>query len=494
MLSRQKNKGFTLVELIVSMCILAIVMTELMALLFNASKVYRNGAYEVNLQSEAQQIIQQFEELAIDANSSISDNVTDIVINNNPGNSYKFTLSMNAGKNYGDLFLSVDGSSEQLMGEYVKSISLDMVDYDDASRIRLMIEMENDKYTYNAAKDIYLRNNIGANDIQTSSTVSDACQYSLNVLRFHTYDLEALYGSGLVYVFDEDVHTEYDFTGPTKTELANGTWVGGSYNVKTSSTFNAAANDDKDPQYLVKALKLEADGTYSEQFKIKVYSEKVCFGIDGVGLITIPNTGTDFDNYSSIQGVSLDPGDITSIKYELCGTIKVNDSLVTSNNITIGIALGDSYTLNSNQFNFINQNFVDKDFVIKDLGTVTGSTDLGGTMNNTPGGDICLKVTGGARDINTNQIKLFKTDFKIDVPNNDFICVSKENFTASNSMDIFKDFVKLYGVPYIKVTFSYPNSRTFVLKLYPYPVGNQGSTNTGYEGDVQERFYDIIGL
>ena len=74
MLNLRNEKGFTLVELLVSMCILAIVMTELMALMFNSSKLYKNASFEVSLQSEAQQIIQQFEELAIDADTSVSYN------------------------------------------------------------------------------------------------------------------------------------------------------------------------------------------------------------------------------------------------------------------------------------------------------------------------------------------------------------------------------------------------------------------------------------
>ena len=505
MLMKQRNKGFTLVELLVSMCILAIVMTELMALMFNSSKLYRNGAFEVELQSEAQQIIQQFEELVIDANSSVSYNVTDITITNKaPGSNYKFTLSMNAGKSYGDLYLSVNGGTEQVMGEYVKSVSLDMANYDDASRIRLVLEMENDMYTYSAAKDIYLRNNIGTNDIQISSTVSNACEYALNVLRFHTYKLEDIYGSQYVYVFDQDTHTEYDFTGPTKAQVAAGTWVGGSYQIKTSSTFNAASNDDKGPEYEVQALEpIPGGGGYTEAFKIKVYSEPVMFGFDGAGLITIPNTSTPFYNYYSVQGVSLDPGDITSIKYELCGLIKVNSANVTSNNVTVGIGLGDSYTDNVNQFTFINRNFVDKDFVIKDLGTVTGKTNLSAVMDKSPSGDVCLKVTGTTSDINTNQIKLFSTKYDIDVNNNDFICINEVNYPAGNPV-VFESFIKDYGVPYIKVTFSYPNSRTFVLKLYPYPVGKgelylpptytAQEHNLSYEGEVQERFFDMIGM
>ena len=162
MLSLKSEKGFTLVELLVSMCILAIVMTELMALMFNSSKLYRNGAYEVSLQSEAQQIIQQFEELAIDADTSVSYNEATkvITINNKTGyDSYEVSLSPVSGKDYNDLMLKVNGGTPQIMGEYVKSISLNMANYDNASRVILVVEMENDKYAYNAAKDIYLRNN-----------------------------------------------------------------------------------------------------------------------------------------------------------------------------------------------------------------------------------------------------------------------------------------------------------------------------------------------
>ena len=492
MLIKQSNKGFTLVELIVSMCILAIVMTELMALMFNSSKLYKNGAMEVDLQTEAQQIIQQFEELAIDANSSVSYNETTgiITIVNNPGTSYSLSLNAITGKDYGDLYLN-DGSTNQLMGEYVKSISLDMADYDDASRIRIMVEMENDKYSYGAAKDLYLRNDLGANDGNTSHTVSTSCKYSLNVLRYHTYELNGMFESGsYIYAFDQDSHPEFDFTGPSQANIDS--WTGTSFKVSTSSTFNnSAANDSKQPQYEVNAYEYDAaTDTYSVAFKIKVYCEPVNFGMDGSGLVVVPNTSTNFDNYFSVQGISIAPADLSSIDFDMCCKIDVNSSQVTSNNLKVYPAVGQTYTLYKQ---YLDQNWSVDNLTIQSMGTVTGTSNLSGDMDKKPSDDFCYKINDNGTESNYIQMKIFGTKFKLDAANNDFVCVNNIQYQGKDNLE---NFILKYGVPYIKVTFHYASpNRSYELKLYPYPVGPDGgwppSGSVSYSGDVQNRFFDM---
>lgn len=63
----RNNKGYTLVELLVAVALLVIVMAEVGALMFNSQSLYRNGFYEVNLQEESQQVIQQVEDLLMNA-------------------------------------------------------------------------------------------------------------------------------------------------------------------------------------------------------------------------------------------------------------------------------------------------------------------------------------------------------------------------------------------------------------------------------------------
>ncbi len=524
MVSLKSEKGFTLVELLVSMCILAIVMTELMALMFNSSKLYRNGAYEVSLQSEAQQIIQQFEELAIDADTSVSYNEATkvITINNKTGyDSYEVSLSPVSGKDYNDLMLKVNGGTPQIMGEYVKSISLNMANYDNASRVILVVEMENDKYAYNAAKDIYLRNDIGANDIHSSAVVGDQCDYELNVLRYHNYDIDALFSNGedYRYAFDSTDHLEYDFTGPyTKENIESATseLLDASFTVETTSTFNTGG-DDLSPQYKINAYKWDGS-KYVVDKKIKIYSEPVQWGLGGYGCAFLGDTSADFDNYFSVQGVSLDPIDIQSIDFSMCLKVDINESLVSTSPLYVyGKCSGGSTIkgndIGSNQWTELIQNLSGEypKVVLEtdDFGSFTGgsvTSDVAGEMALTGVNDYFIAAgdthitgetvfsgynpywpAGQNCDVAVSQLKLFGScRCKIDVVNNDFILINKTNYSASSNRDEWANIIKKYGIVYLKVQFNYPG-RTFDFKIYPLGAGT-----CKYPEDAMMRFEEIV--
>ena len=67
----RKNKGYTLVELLVAMVVLVIVLMEVYMVMNSGSKVYEHGSIDVALQTEAQQTILELEDLIIDVNSDI---------------------------------------------------------------------------------------------------------------------------------------------------------------------------------------------------------------------------------------------------------------------------------------------------------------------------------------------------------------------------------------------------------------------------------------
>ncbi len=500
MLSLKRNKGFTLVELLVSMCILAIVMVELMALMFNSSKLYKNGAYEVSLQSEAQQIIQQFEELAIDADTSVSYNEAAKIItitNSAAYDSYEISLSPIAGKDYNDLLLKVNSNPSQIMGEYVKSVSLDMANYDDASRARLIIEMQNDKYSYTAAKDIYFRNDIGVNDSHTIAVVSNACDYELNVLRYAQYNLGDLFGydNNRVYAFDVEPHPEYAYTGPTTATIQSATApISTNCIVYTSLSMNGVSGMDLDPQYEIQSYKWDSTThKYNPDFTIKIYSEKVCFGIDGVGFAVIPTSSVDFDNYYSVQGVSIDPQNIYKIDFEICCVADVNGAVVTSNNLEIKAKNTGSFSSKT----FIDQHWSRDTFFRESIGTFDGSDFAGGvTKDCQPGGMALQVISSGATVLDAQDFKLFGTKFKIDVENNDFDCIQNIQYQSMNDrVPKWEEFLYKYGSFYICVNFKYAGTMapgggmTYELRLYPMPTGsNRYSTSPV---DVEKRFFKI---
>ena len=62
-----KNKGFTLVEMVIAMGVLTIVMAEVAVLLVNSSKLYFNASRETDLQDQAQRVTTVIEEMLVDA-------------------------------------------------------------------------------------------------------------------------------------------------------------------------------------------------------------------------------------------------------------------------------------------------------------------------------------------------------------------------------------------------------------------------------------------
>lgn len=204
------NKGFSLVELLVAMAVLAIVMAELAQVIFSSSKLYLYGTYEVDLQTEAQQIIQQIEDMIVDARVDVSanyvaslssDQVITISTNSLSSNSaieYKINFVPNTDptKEYGSLTLTVRDSAGTVgpipMAEYVKSVSLDFAEYETDNMLTLYITMQNDRYSYTTTKDIFLRNMLGTGARKRGNQNDSDKLIGVEVLRFGTYDLDTI--------------------------------------------------------------------------------------------------------------------------------------------------------------------------------------------------------------------------------------------------------------------------------------------------------------
>ena len=69
--SNKKNQGFSLVEMLVSVAVLAIAMTGIVGLINIASKYYSNSHKEVELQAEVQTTFSQLSNMLIDSNAKV---------------------------------------------------------------------------------------------------------------------------------------------------------------------------------------------------------------------------------------------------------------------------------------------------------------------------------------------------------------------------------------------------------------------------------------
>lgn len=321
----KNNKGYTLIELLVAMAIFAIVMLEIFTMMNQSSKLYLNGTYEVELQTEAQQIVQQMEELLIDANvsvncvSGVSGNSIEI-INHNIDYYIDYVPSSNPSISYGNLYLSTaykddsgnitNWEADVLLAEYVESISLNMAEYETTSRITLDVVMNNGKYSYNTSKDIYLRNDIGTGGNAGYTPPSGAYDKELDVLRFRQYNLSALFGSEYSYEWASESAGE-------ASSLYNLTHVGSYYLETKGSINNNFTNAYGD--YLINAC--NAAGFV--EFTIKISTAKVDVGADGFGLFVMTGTEPNSPHRSpvAVQGVYLGGADRVTWKIEVIGSL-----------------------------------------------------------------------------------------------------------------------------------------------------------------------------
>lgn len=69
---KENNKGFSLLELVVSMCILAIVGFILLGIIQSGTNSYTRTSKSINVQNEAQLAMDQIQEILIDATNGIS--------------------------------------------------------------------------------------------------------------------------------------------------------------------------------------------------------------------------------------------------------------------------------------------------------------------------------------------------------------------------------------------------------------------------------------
>lgn len=280
----KNNKGYTLIELLVAMAIFAIIMLEIFSMMNNSSKLYLNGTYEIDLQTEAQQVVQQLEELLIDANVSVNviatgnPSVNNIRITNHDIEyyiEYKPAVSADPSVSYGNLYLSATGAytaTEELMAEYVESISFNMAEYNSTSKITLEIVMRNPRYSYSTTKDIYLRNDIGISGNRAHHSAEGSYSEELDVLRFKEYNLSALYNDGETYTYQFSDGTTYNSDYVI-------TSSGGTYYLKASNTLNNDFNRTGG-DYLIDAI----DASGNKAFSIKISTMKVKIGADGFGL------------------------------------------------------------------------------------------------------------------------------------------------------------------------------------------------------------------
>lgn len=323
----KNNKGYTLVELVVAMAIFAIIMAEVCNMMRQSSKLYLNGTYEIDLQTEAQQIVQQMEELLIDASVSINltPNAAGLSVNDIDIDGVYLIqyLQPDPSVSYGNIYLTSTGpytANYELMGEYVESLSLNMAEYETASKITLEIALRNDQYTYSTSKDIYLRNDIGLGGGRPAPSQSGTFQEELDVLRFREYNLSSMYN----HVAGDKPNYIYRFKdGGPNTEFVIRK-SGDTYYVKASDTLNNS-HGRSSSEYMIDVIDPD---TGSRVLTIKISTKKVKVGADGFGLFYGYYTDLNVSSPVHVDGICLK--NATSVEWSVVAVDNGNPNTIAS--------------------------------------------------------------------------------------------------------------------------------------------------------------------
>ena len=169
---KQNNKGFTLVELLITLGILSIVMVMVGAIIGMSSGTYKNISNDLNLQYESQLAMSQIQEYVIDCNAyvaSVDDAVNDTLYLYNARtdgedtvyDGYKFALDGNTMMLYTNYNLTETTFSgftnEQPMSRNVTNFTAEL----NGNSVKVTLEYELGRETYMGVQTIAFRNPVG---------------------------------------------------------------------------------------------------------------------------------------------------------------------------------------------------------------------------------------------------------------------------------------------------------------------------------------------
>lgn len=208
---RKNQKGFTIVELIIAVAILAIVTLAVCGFIVVGSKSYTSANTDIMLQQEAQLALNQMSDVIIDTTDSISYSVGDAsdlqpvlkdseyageatdkslaVVNrkddtsNNDNSSYWFYWSKDYEKIYfgeiegidaattdaeiqnkfDSVFDSLDPDSAAVLAEHVTDLSIDISQFEENRVVMISMSLENGNRTYSTSNNVTVRNRIALN-------------------------------------------------------------------------------------------------------------------------------------------------------------------------------------------------------------------------------------------------------------------------------------------------------------------------------------------
>ncbi|MBQ1171813.1 MAG: type II secretion system protein [Lachnospiraceae bacterium] len=197
----KRNSGFSLVELVVAIGILAVISTIVAFMMTSSSKNYGRMSVETQLQSEAQLVANAISEYAIDSYdaknqcsvsiNSIYDNTENKVLvlysKERNGVEYNYVITRTAenklylgerSKNPGDAW---SGFTFSLLGNYITDFTVDTSHVDKENIINFQLTYTKNKRTYNGNYQVLMRNRAYADKDTKNNNNNDSMKLILGL-------------------------------------------------------------------------------------------------------------------------------------------------------------------------------------------------------------------------------------------------------------------------------------------------------------------------
>ena len=319
-------KGYTLVELLLSLAVFSIVMVIIGSMVSSTTALYRNENFEIAMQEDASLVMAQIDELLIDA-TDFSTTATSYKVKNS-GNEYELYSS-------GDKLYVKNGSTVEMLSDcissdsgsfQIKNFATSGSDCDNA--VLVSIDFEKSGYTYHAEKQVYFRNNLENKNVNTITSAigssgggggGGSSTPECDVKRYAIVDLDTLYGT----------NGGWNFVGS-----------GGSYNYFTFCKADGSALGTGDPHRYIKLIESinTSDSTSvakTEGVKVKSGSKEVTLTVDpisfeyGAGVLVLPAIKS---NHGSLDSFNIKGLDLYALNSQHAGSSKVSGVLYYDSN------------------------------------------------------------------------------------------------------------------------------------------------------------------
>lgn len=235
-----KNKGYTLVELLLTISIFSIVMVCLISVMNSASVSFRNESFEVEVQKDAQVLTSQIEDLLVDC-TAITQLYSDA-----SGSSYRIVDIDSTGTHTHTIVFSAlqknvtvtedGGASYSVLCDKVEDFRITGLgdpSKDNMCTVSVSVKTTSggvngtgSEYSYSSSEDVYFRNNVDGNEkfkidldnVAPGVTVGGANTRSYSLGRYEVLNLNAEFGIVNVTGYTYSGNNGYDFLDPSKAE------------------------------------------------------------------------------------------------------------------------------------------------------------------------------------------------------------------------------------------------------------------------------------